>query len=61
MPDRLTVPEWRNIDPWECCQLGDKCKLNSFDPGGCNHGCIVPKLYYKLAQIEDALDVEVPK
>lgn len=47
-PQRLTVKEWPNLDPWETC--GDL--TGTCNRGTCR-GCIVPKLYAKLAAIED--------
>lgn len=51
---RLTEKNWRNLDPWECCGQDDYCKRGCHDEGGCNSGCIVPKLYKRLAVLEDA-------
>lgn len=51
--ERLTDKEWRNFDPWECCGQDGFCKRGCHDSGGCNNGCIVPKLYKRLAQYED--------
>ena len=53
MSERLTNKHWRNLDPWECCGQDHYCKRDSMEPGGCRKGCIVPKLYDKLAQYED--------
>lgn len=47
-PERLTIREWRNLDPWETC--GDL--MFNCTRAGCK-GCIVPKLYAKLARFED--------
>lgn len=52
--ERLTDKAWRNLDPWECCGQDHYCKRGCHDEGGCNKGCIVPKLYGKLAVYEDA-------
>lgn len=52
--ERLTVNDWRNLDPWECCGQDNYCKRGCFDEGGCNKGCIVPKIYDKLAKYEEA-------
>ena len=52
--ERLTVKEWRNLDPWECCGQDDFCTRGCHDEGGCRKGCIVPKLYVRLAKYEDA-------
>jgi hypothetical protein len=51
---RLTVKHWRNLDPWECCGQDYYCKRGCHEKGGCNNGCIVPKLYDRLAKYEDA-------
>ena len=51
--ERLTIREWRNLDPWECCGQDAYCTHKPFSPGGCRKGCIVPKIYAKLAKIED--------
>lgn len=48
-PERLTIREWRNLDPWETCGNQFYCTR-----GNClKTACIVPKLYAKLAAIED--------
>lgn len=52
--ERLTDKSWRNLDPWECCGQDKYCKRGCHDEGGCNNGCIVPKLYSRLARYEDA-------
>lgn len=52
--ERLTNKAWRNLDPWECCGQDHYCKRGCFDDGGCNKGCIVPKIYDKLAKYEEA-------
>ena len=44
--ERLTVKEWRNLDPWETCQNDRYCQHDC-------KGCIVPKLYVRLAEYED--------
>jgi hypothetical protein len=51
--ERLTDKSWRNLDPWECCGQDKYCKRGCHEKGGCTHGCIVPKLYEKLATYED--------
>lgn len=51
--ERLTYKHWRNLDPWECCGQDNYCKRGCHDDGGCNNGCIVPKLYDRLAKYED--------
>ena len=51
-PERLTIREWRNLDPWETCgDLMFNC-TRACTRAGCK-GCIVPKLYAKLAKFED--------
>lgn len=48
-PERLTIRDWRNLDPWETCGNQFYCAR-----GNClKTACIVPKLYAKLAAIED--------
>lgn len=51
--ERLTDKHWRNLDPWECCGQDKYCKRNCHEEGGCANGCIVPKLYRRLAMYED--------
>lgn len=51
--NRLTEKHWRNLDPWECCGQDRFCGRRSDDLGGCKNGCIVPKLYARLATYED--------
>ena len=51
--ERLTDKCWRNLDPWECCGQDHFCNRGCYDAGGCNNGCIVPKLYARLAAYED--------
>lgn len=51
--ERLTDPCWKNLDPWECCGQDYYCKRGGHDKGGCTNGCIVPKLYARLAAYED--------
>ena len=47
-PERLTIREWPNLDPWETCgDLTATCNR-----GNCR-GCIVPTLYARLAEYED--------
>ncbi len=50
---RLTNEHWRNFDPWECCGQDKYCNRGCHDEGGCINGCIVPKLYARLAAYED--------
>ena len=54
MMERLTDKYWRNFDPWECCGQAEFCIRGCHDQGGCTNGCIVPKLYCRLASYEDA-------
>lgn len=51
--ERLTNKSWRNFDPWECCGQDQYCQRGCHDPGGCTKGCIVPRLYKRLAAYED--------
>lgn len=51
--ERLTEECWRNLDPWECCGQDNYCQRGCHDEGGCTGGCIVPKLYARLATYED--------
>lgn len=51
--DRLTEKAWRNFDPWECCGQDSFCQRGCHDEGGCANGCIVPRLYSRLAAYED--------
>lgn len=51
--ERLTKKSWRNLDPWECCGQDSYCKRGCHENGGCTNGCIVPKLYSRLAEYED--------
>lgn len=50
---RITVEEWRNLDPWEMCGQDKHCTKGCHDIDGCASGCIVPKLYIELAKRED--------
>ena len=50
---RLTKKEWRNLDPWECCGQDNYCKRECHEEGGCANGCVVPRLYSRLARYED--------
>ena len=52
--ERLTDKAWKNLDPWETCGQDHFCGRGCHDIGGCTGGCIVPKLYKKLATYEDA-------
>ena len=51
--ERLTEPCWKNLDPWECCGQDYFCKRGCHEEGGCTNGCIVPKIYVRLAAYED--------
>ena len=51
--ERLTDPCWKNLDPWECCGQDYFCKRGCHEEGGCTNGCIVPKIYVRLASLED--------
>lgn len=51
--ERLTDPCWKNLDPWECCGQDYFCKRGCHEEGGCTNGCIVPKIYVRLAAYED--------
>lgn len=51
---RLTEKHWRNLDPWECCGQDRYCQRDCHGEGGCTNGCIVPKIYCRLAKYEDA-------
>lgn len=51
--DRLTENNWQNLDPWECCGQDRYCRKENYAPGGCNNGCVIPKLYSRLAAYED--------
>ena len=51
--ERLTDTFYGNLDPWECCGQDYYCQRGCHDEGGCRNGCIVPKLYYRLAAYED--------
>lgn len=51
--ERLTEECWKNLDPWECCGQDKFCTRGCHDEGGCTNGCIVPKVYCRLAKYED--------
>ena len=51
--ERLTEKYWKNLDPWEMCGQDHFCTRGCHDLGGCKGGCIVPKLYHRLAVYED--------
>lgn len=52
--ERLTEKHWRNLDPWECCGQDNYCQRGCHNQGGCANGCVVPKIYCRLARYEDA-------
>lgn len=54
--ERITDKHWRNLDPWECCGQDKYCQRGCHEQGGCVNGCIVPKIYIKLAKYEDELE-----
>ena len=51
--ERLTEKAWRNLDPLECCGQDKSCMRGCHEEGGCANGCIVPRLYSRLARYED--------
>ena len=51
--ERLTIKNWRNLDPWETCGQDNYCKRGCHEQGGCTKGCIVPRIYAHLAVYED--------
>ena len=51
--ERLTIKNWRNLDPWETCGQDNYCKRECHEQGGCTKGCIVPRIYARLAAYED--------
>ena len=51
--ERLTRKNWRNLDPWEKCGQDNFCKRGCHEQGGCTKGCIVPRIYDRLAVYED--------
>jgi|GEM_PF-185201 Uncharacterized host factor I protein len=59
--NRITSRAHRNFDPWECCGQDAYCKRGCHEDGGCGKGCIVPKIYFALAEIEDAEEAVTPK
>lgn len=54
--ERLTEKHWRNLDPWECCGQDNYCQRGCHDQGGCANGCVVPKIYCRLARYEDEVE-----
>ena len=51
--ERLTIKNWRNLDPWETCGQDNYCKRVCHEQGGCANGCIIPRIYARLAVYED--------
>ena len=51
--ERLTIKNWRNLGPWETCGQDNYCKRGCHEQGGCAKGCIVPRIYARLAVYED--------
>lgn len=56
--ERLTDKNWRNLDPWECCGQDNYCQRDCHESGGCTSGCLVPKIYRRLAELEDLAEAE---
>lgn len=54
--ERLTRKNWRNLDPWEMCGQDNYCKRGCHEQGGCTKGCIVPRIYARLAAYEDLME-----
>ena len=54
--ERLTSKYWRNLDPWEMCGQDNYCKRGCHDQGGCTKGCIVPRIYDRLAAYEELME-----
>ena len=52
--ERLTSKYWRILDPWETCGQDNYCKRGCHEQGGCTKGCIVPRIYARLAAYEDS-------
>ena len=50
---RLTDANWKNLAPYEYCGKLEYCGRRFTEPGGCVNGCIIPKLYARLAAFED--------
>ena len=48
--ERLTDKNWRNFDIWETCGHEHDCNGDCHNPP-----CIVPRIYFKLAEIEDKI------
>ena len=56
--ERLTNKNWQNLDPWECCGQDNYCQRDCHGSGGCTNGCIVPKIYRRLAEFEDLAEAQ---
>ena len=54
--ERLTIKNWRNLDPWEMCGQDNYCKRGCHEQGGCTNGCIVPRIYARLAAYEELME-----
>lgn len=54
--ERLTRKNWRNLDPWEKCGQDNYCKRGCHEQGGCTKGCIVPRIYDRLAAYEELME-----
>ena len=54
--ERLTIKNWRNLHHWETCGQDNYCKRGCHEQGGCTKGCIVPRIYTRLAAYEDFMD-----
>ena len=54
--ERLTRKNWRNLDPWEKCGQDNFCKRGCHEKGGCTKGCIVPRIYDRLAAYEELME-----
>lgn len=54
--ERLTRKNWRNLDPWEKCGQDNFCKRGCHEQGGCTKGCIVPRIYDRLAAYEELME-----
>ena len=54
--ERLTRKNWQNLDPWEKCGQDNFCKRGCHEQGGCTKGCIVPRIYDRLAAYENLME-----
>lgn len=50
---RLTKKHRAGLEPWKTCGQDMYCERGCYNRGGCRNGCIVPKLYNRLAAYED--------